>query len=99
MFLGAVVGSLFASTFCIIFGYLIWKKEELSLISGYNEKTFSGDKEKLARGIGILLIVIGILTILLPFGLEFVGSITGIIYGFIVVVGSVVTYLYVKSRK
>ncbi len=52
------------------------EKRELSFISGYNEKTYSGDKEKLARGVGLLLLEIGILTLLLPIGLEFIGSIT-----------------------
>jgi len=73
------------------------EKKELSLISGYNEKTYSGDKDKLAYGVGLLLTGIGVLTLLLPFGLEFIGSIIGTLYGIIVVVSIVSCVVYIKS--
>lgn len=95
MFLGSFITCLFVSMIFFLFGYLIWKKKDLSFISGYNEKTYSGDKEKLARGVGLLLLEIGILTLLLPFGLEFIGSITGTLYGIIVVVSIVVCVVYI----
>ena len=97
MFLGGFITCLFVSTICLLFGYLIWKKKELSFISGYNEKTYSGDKDKLAYGVGLLLIGIGVLTLLLPFGLEFIGSIIGTLYGIIVVVSIVACVVYIKS--
>ena len=77
MFLGGFITCLLVSIICFLFSYLIWKKKELSFISGYNEKTYSGDKNKLAYGVGPWLLGIGVLTLLLPFGLEFIGSITG----------------------
>jgi len=81
--------------------FLVWlrdlEKKELSLISGYNEKTYSGDKDKLAYGVGLLLTGIGVLTLLLPFGLEFIGSIIGTLYGIIVVVSIVSCVVYIKS--
>jgi len=80
-----------------LFGYLIWKEKELSFIAGYNEKTYSRDKDKLAYGVGLLLIGIGVLTLLPPFGLEFIGSAIGILYGIIIVVGIVVCVVYIKS--
>lgn len=97
MFLGGFITCLFVSIIFFLFSYLIWKKKEFSLISGYNEKTYNGDKEKLARGVGLLLIGTGILTLLLPFGLEFIGSITGKLYGIIVVVSTVACVVYIKS--
>ena len=97
MFLGVFITCLFVSTICFLFGYLIWKKKQLSLISGYNEKTYSGDKEKLAYGVGLLLTGIGVLTLLLPFGLEFIGSITGNLYGIIVIVSTVACVVYIRS--
>ena len=99
MFLGGVITCLFVSTICFLFTYFIWKKKELSFIAGYNEKTYSGDKEKLAQGVGLLLFEIGILTLLLPFGLEYIGSITGKIYGIIVVMSIVAFVIYIKSSN
>lgn len=51
MFLGGMIACLFVSVICFFFGYLIWKKKELSFIAEYNEKSYSGDKEKLAQGV------------------------------------------------
>lgn len=99
MLVGGVIACLFVSVICFLFGHFIWKKKELSFIAGYNEKTYSGDKEKLAQGVGILLFEIGFLTLLLPFGLEFIGSITGKIYGIIVVISIVVAFVYIKPRN
>ena len=97
MFLGGFITCLFVSIICFLFSYLIWKKKELSFISGYNEKTYSGDKDKLAYGVGLLLLGIGVLTLLLPFGLEFIGSIIGTLYGIIVIVSIVTCVVYIKS--
>ncbi|MGG0644401.1 DUF3784 domain-containing protein [Sporosarcina gallistercoris] len=96
MFLSGFIACLFVSVFCFLFSFLIWRKKELSLISGYNEKTYSGDKEKLAKGVGILLLETGILTFFLPFGLEFIGSITGALYGVIVVISTIACFVYIK---
>lgn len=82
---------------CIFMGFLVWKKKMLSLIAGYNEETFKGDKEKLAKAVGVFTIMIGFLTILLPFGLEFISEWIGLLYGAITVVGSIVLIIYVNK--
>ena len=94
--LGGFIACLFVSIICFLFSFLIWKKKELSLIAGYNEKTFRGDKTKLAFAVGLLLFGIGLLTLLLPLGLEFIGSIIGTLYGIIVVFSVVVCVGYIK---
>nr|WP_304220292.1 DUF3784 domain-containing protein [Fredinandcohnia onubensis] len=82
---------------CVFMGFLVWKKKMLSLIAGYNEETFKGDKEKLAKAVGVFTIMIGVLTILLPFGLEFISEWIGLLYGAITVVGSIVLIVYVNK--
>lgn len=51
----------------MISGYQIHIKKRLSLIAGYQEETFIGDKNKLAKLCGIFAYVVGIATFLLPF--------------------------------
>lgn len=82
---------------CIFMGYLTWKKKMLSLIAGYNEETFKGDKEKLAKAVGVFTIIIGLLTILLPFGLEYISEWVGLIFGAITLVGTIVLIIYVNK--
>ncbi|MEH7235214.1 DUF3784 domain-containing protein [Bacillus sp. JJ1562] len=87
----------FVGLFCIFMGFLVWKKKHLSLIAGYNGETYKGDKEKLAKVVGIFTIIIGLLTILLPFGLEFVSGFIGLLFGAIIVIGSIVLVIYVNK--
>ncbi|MEK5440431.1 MULTISPECIES: DUF3784 domain-containing protein [unclassified Fredinandcohnia] len=82
---------------CIFMGYLTWKKKILSLIAGYNEETFKGDKEKLAKAVGVFTIIIGVLTILLPFGLEFISEWVGLLFGAITFVGTILLIIYVNQ--
>lgn len=82
--------------FCILLGFLIWKKRQLSLIAGYNEETFTGERKKVAKAVGVFTIIIGLLPKLLPFGLEFVGELTGLFYGVIVTIGSIVLVIYIN---
>ncbi|WP_060489047.1 DUF3784 domain-containing protein [Bacillus wiedmannii] len=79
----------------IICGYLIHIKKYLFLINGYQEATFIGDKNKLAKLFGIFAYIVGIATFLLPFGLEFFGNIIGKIYAACIVAGTV----FVLVRK
>ncbi len=82
---------------CIFMGYLTWKKKNLSLIAGYNEETFKGDKEKLAKAVGVFTIIIGVLTMLLPFGLEFISEWVGLLFGAITLVGTILLIIYVNQ--
>lgn len=82
---------------CIFMGFLIWKKNQLTLIAGYKEETYKGDKEKLAKVVGLFTILVGLLTILLPFGLEFVSELIGLLFGAIIVIGSIVLVIYVNK--
>lgn len=82
-----------------MFGYLIWKKKQLYLIAGYNEKEFKGNKEKLAKVAGMFSIFIGILTVALPFGLEYINEFVGIFFSIIVVLSTIGVIIYVNVRK
>jgi len=85
-----------AGLLCIFMGFFVWKKKMLSLIAGYNEETFKGDKEKLAKAVGRFTIIIGVFTILLPFGLEFISEWIGLLFGAITVIGSILLIVYVN---
>lgn len=78
----------------IFMGYQIYIKKKLWLIAGYQEESFTGDKDKLAKLFGIFSYIVGIATFLLPFGLEYLGSISGIIYAVCIFVGSVTVIVW-----
>ena len=96
MFWAGFIICLFVSLLLFLFGYLIAQKKQLSLISGYDEKTYKGDKEKLAKSVGTFCMIIGILTILLPIGLQFVSSYIGIVYGIIVIASTIGLIIYIN---
>lgn len=79
-------------------GYLVWFKKMLFFIAGYNEATFTGDKEQLAKSTGIIAILAGILVIILPFALEFFGKIAVVVFCALILFGIVVIY-FVKNKK
>lgn len=83
---------------CIALGYLIGYKKMLFLIAGYNEDTFEGDKEKLVKGTGVVLVISGIVTILFPFFLYWFGNTVGIIYCLIIIIG-VMVIIMMKSKQ
>ncbi len=64
--------------------------------AGYQEETFIGDKNKLAKLFGIFAYILGLTTFLLPFGLEVFGDIAGITYA-ICICGSVIVILIWKQ--
>ncbi|PWA07814.1 hypothetical protein DCC39_16080 [Pueribacillus theae] len=82
-----------------LFGYLIWKKKMLFLIAGYDEETFVGDKEKLAKMTGIFSIFIGVITFVLPFGLETIGSISGIVYTVIILISTIIFVIKINMKN
>lgn len=96
MFWAGFITCLLVSLLMFLFGYLIGQKKQLSLIAGFDEKTYKGDKEKLAKSVGSFCMLIGVLTILLPIGLEFLGSFVGVIYAIIVVVGTIALIIYIN---
>ncbi|WP_409293024.1 DUF3784 domain-containing protein [Peribacillus sp. SCS-37] len=69
-------------------------KKKLSMIAGFNEEEFAGDKNILAKVYGLFSAFIGVLCIVLPFGLEFVGGFTGILFAVIVVASTVMVMIY-----
>lgn len=50
------------------------EKEKLSLIAGFQESDFNGDKEKLAKDIWIFSIFIGVVGIAFPFSIQLIGE-------------------------
>ncbi|MCP9277396.1 MULTISPECIES: DUF3784 domain-containing protein [Bacillus cereus group] len=82
------------SLIIIIMGYQIHIKKRLFLIAGYQEETFIGDKNKLAKLFGIFAYIVGIATFLLPFGLEILGDVAGIIYGVGICGGVIVVLIW-----
>lgn len=95
MVIGGIITSLFTSGLLFFFSYLIWKKQQLTLIAGFNEDTFKGDKNKLAKAVGLFLMICGILMLILPLGLEFAGSIAGQVISILIIVGIVVLVVYI----
>ncbi|WP_353948911.1 hypothetical protein ABNN70_04835 [Sporolactobacillus sp. Y61] len=83
-----------AAAYLIFFGLVIWKKEELQLLTFFNEKQFHGDRHKLARAAGRFFILTGILACLLPFSLHFIHVLTGVVFAFVVIGGIAVLIFY-----
>lgn len=97
MVVGGIITCLFVSVILFLFSFLIWKKKDLSFIAGYNEQTFKGDKNKLANAVGAFLMINAVLTLLLPFALEFIGAIGGIIFAIIMMMGIIGLATYINS--
>ncbi|MBA4536840.1 DUF3784 domain-containing protein [Bacillus aquiflavi] len=97
MLLAGVIVCTFVSILLIFLGCFIWKKKKLSLIGGFDDQTFKGDKNKLAKLFGVFSILVGVLTFILPFGLEFAGTNAGIIYMVLVVVGIIFVLIYANK--
>lgn len=87
--IGGYITCIILALIFIFMGYLIHVKKKLWLIAGYQEGSFIGDKDKLAKLCGVFSYIVGIATFLLPFGLEFWGIISGIIYAVCICLGTV----------
>ncbi|MBX4163801.1 DUF3784 domain-containing protein [Priestia megaterium] len=74
------------SLICFLFSYLIGYKKMLFLIIGYKDELFLGDKDKLSKRVGIIAFLLGIITLLLPLGVNWLGNIVINIYVFIVII-------------
>ncbi|MBS4209900.1 DUF3784 domain-containing protein [Bacillus sp. FJAT-50079] len=62
----SMIASIIVGIFLIYFGYLIAVKKMLSLIIGFNENTFYGDKNQYAKRSGLSAIILGILVLVMP---------------------------------
>ena len=96
MVLGGIITCIFVSVILFLFSFVIWKKKDLSFVAGYNEQTFSGDKNKLANAVGAFLMISAVLTLILPFALEFIGAIAGILFATILITGIIGLVIYIK---
>ena len=96
MVLGGIITCIFVSVILSLFSCIIWKKKDLSFVAGYNEQTFSGDKNKLANAVGAFLMSSAVLTLILPFALEFIGEFAGIVFAIIIITGIIGLVLYIK---
>ncbi|MBL4952161.1 DUF3784 domain-containing protein [Neobacillus sp. YIM B02564] len=94
-----MLGGIAVSAIFFIVGYLIWKKQKLWLIAGYQDSEFKGDKKKLARDGGIFCVIIGLLTLGLSLFIELVGNILGVIYAITVVILSIIFVIKVNISK
>ena len=81
---------LFVGLLIIFLGYQIHVNKKLFLLAGYQEETFVGDKNKLAKLSGVFSYIVRVATILLPFGLEKIGDVVGIVYAILIVLGTIV---------
>jgi len=97
MVLGGMIACIFVSVILFLFSFMIWKKKDLSFVAGYNEQTFRGDKNKLANAVGAFLMISAVLTLILPFALEFIGAIAGILFAIILITGIIGLVIYIKS--
>ena len=97
MFLGGLITCFLVSFILLFFSYLIWRKREFSLISGYNEQTFKGDTSKLAKAVGSFLSDkpwnIKFL-FFYCFGIQLIG---GIIFTTIIITGIIGLVIYINS--
>lgn len=98
MNLNGFILTLIVGFILILLGYLIWYKKMLFLIAGYNETTFEGDKEKLAKGTGIVLILLGIVLIVLPYFLYWFGK--TLVYCLLAIIGiaGIIVVIMMKSK-
>ncbi|MGN1400317.1 MAG: DUF3784 domain-containing protein [Bacillus sp. (in: firmicutes)] len=62
----STIATIVAGIFIIYLGYLIGVKKMLSLIIGFSDSTFYGDKNKYAKRTGLTAIILGILVLVLP---------------------------------
>jgi hypothetical protein len=78
--MASIIGTIIIGLIIILLGYLIWFKKMLFLIAGFRPDTFYGDESKYAKRMGLLAILMGILTVLLPFSIILFGHSATTIY-------------------
>ncbi|MGE7623868.1 DUF3784 domain-containing protein [Viridibacillus sp. NPDC096237] len=98
-FLIAVLICLILGLLMFLCGWLIWKKKKLGLIAGFQESEFKGDKEKLAKDMGIFSIFIGVIVIALPFGLQYIGEWVAWLFTIVIFVSSIFIVIKINFRN
>lgn len=78
------ITSIVVGLFIMYLGYLIEAKKMLSLIIGYSDNTFYGDKDKYAKRTGLSTIILGIILIAMPLVILVFGEGSVQIYKYII---------------
>jgi len=68
------IATIAAGLFIIYLGYLIGVKKMLTLIIGYSDHTFYGDKDKYAKRTGLSAIILGIIVLTIPIVILVIGE-------------------------
>jgi hypothetical protein len=86
----STIATIIAGIFIIYLGYLIGVKKMLSLIIGYSDSTFYGDKLKYAKRTGLTLIILGIIVLVMPLVVLVFGENVVQIYKYVIDVYAVI---------
>lgn len=97
MSIGPIIACFFTSTLLFLFSYLIWKKRDFTLIAGFNESTFKGDKNKLATAIGCFLLASGGLILILPISIKLAGLVAVQVLSVLIIVGLLLLLYYINK--
>lgn len=99
MIIGSIIVGLVGIVF-VVLGYLIWKKEKISLLHGYHyDKVSEADKKAFCSlsGIGVLLIGVGLLITAIIIGItdsswSFISFAIGFLVGLIMLIYAGIKY-------
>ncbi|PAE14722.1 DUF3784 domain-containing protein [Virgibacillus sp. 7505] len=80
----STIATVVAGIFIIYLGYLIGVKKMLSLIIGYSDSTFDGDKDRYAKRTGLFTIILGIIVLVMPLAILILGEDAIQIYVYII---------------
>ena len=96
MAIDGVITCMVTSALFFFVSYIIWKKQQLTFIAGFDEETFKGDKSKLAKAVGMLLLICGLLILMLPIGIEVVGNVAGVLISIAIIVSIIIVVFYIN---
>lgn len=93
------LASIGAGIFIIYLGYLIRAKKMLSLIIGYSDSTFYGDKDKYAKRTGLSVILLGIAVLAMPLVIMIFGEGSVQIYKYVISVYAVIIIIVANDWR
>jgi hypothetical protein len=99
--MSGMIGTIIVGIIIISVGLLIWKKKMLFLLAGFRSDEFYGNPEVFAKRMGLLAILMGFITVLLPFFILVFGGIAKKVYEvlmIILVVGALVVGNYWRFK-